>query len=342
LHVAGCGASAATTEEQATAECAAIRDSAPDEGLAADHAGSGPVDVRAFALASNPGIDSLRLATDAGGNTVIAGTFSGTIDFGGASSLKSTGNGKDLFAAKFDGGPHLLWQQRFGGAGDERLAGLAVGGASIYLTGTLSQRDEVDLGTGPLPVPTGYTRRFFVLSLDPAGHPRWTRQYVSDVDDMTRLGPLAAYAQGDLILTGRREGSGLVDFGRWPVEEGGNWFIVRLGSDGAPRFGRALRLSYEGEIGSVAPEPDGAVLLTVRSKSVGYEGGFERSGRGMAGYTVKMGPAGEFVWVRLAQTATGSAAAPPPTSTPAGPTTQPPAPPTSGFPEPSSIPAARP
>jgi hypothetical protein len=65
---------------------------------------------------------------DASGNVLVAGTFHGTLDFGG-SPIASIG-GQDAYLAKLDASGDYLWSKRFGNAMDEQVATSVVVDAS--------------------------------------------------------------------------------------------------------------------------------------------------------------------------------------------------------------------
>jgi hypothetical protein len=84
-----------------------------------------------------PQTTSLFAAADGGGNVVIAGAFSGTVDVGGG-SLVSAG-GDDILVARFDGSGNLQWSKRIGGAGNDEVTAVAVdGNGGVLLGGSTS------------------------------------------------------------------------------------------------------------------------------------------------------------------------------------------------------------
>jgi hypothetical protein len=74
------------------------------------------------------GGDQIAVVADPAANAVIAGTFVGRAvfapDLPQQRVLDAVGE-RDAFIAKYDGAGRLLWARRLGGAGDERLGGLA-------------------------------------------------------------------------------------------------------------------------------------------------------------------------------------------------------------------------
>ncbi|MBI4699654.1 MAG: SBBP repeat-containing protein [Deltaproteobacteria bacterium] len=103
------------------------------------------------------------VAVDGSGNVLLAGRFSGTVNFGGA-DLKSTG-GYDAFVAKLDAsGPHL-WSRGFGDYKGQEGAGVAADAAgNVVLVG--GYYGNPDFGGGKLQS-FGAGRDLFVAKLGP-------------------------------------------------------------------------------------------------------------------------------------------------------------------------------
>jgi hypothetical protein len=53
------------------------------------------------------------VAVDQNGNVAVAGSFAGTVSFGGTKKLAAVGNG-DLFVVKYDKNGNHLWSKHFG------------------------------------------------------------------------------------------------------------------------------------------------------------------------------------------------------------------------------------
>src|SRR5439155_11265907 len=91
------------------------------------------------------------IAVDGNGDVVVAGDFSGTVDFGGG--LLTSAGTKDIFVAKYSGadGSHQ-WSKRYGGTGDDHASGVTLdNGGNVGLTGSF--KGTVDFGGGALITP---------------------------------------------------------------------------------------------------------------------------------------------------------------------------------------------
>lgn len=83
------------------------------------------------------------IKTDASGNIYVAGTFTGTVNFGGIS--KSSAGQKDIFLAKYTKAGTLVWIQTAGGAEDDIATGLDIDAdGNIYVTGSFSATASFD------------------------------------------------------------------------------------------------------------------------------------------------------------------------------------------------------
>ncbi len=87
------------------------------------------------------------VTTDASGNAYVAGSFSGTADFG-AGGVVSAG-GSDIFLVKYSGAGSYEWGQQFGDDMDQIATSLATDGlGAVYVTGAFS--GSADFGGGAL------------------------------------------------------------------------------------------------------------------------------------------------------------------------------------------------
>ena len=160
---------------------------------------------------------------DAAGDIHIGGNFQGTLDFGGG-PLVSAGD-LDLFLAKFDAQGDVLWSERFGGPGEDRMFTLAVGGDGRLGFGGESF-GGLDLGDGPLDAGI----HNYVAVVDAAGAPLWSR-LVSP--GSTLLQAVAFAGDGSLWMTGGFYEAGN-DFGGGAVVSAGlgDIFLVALDAAG--------------------------------------------------------------------------------------------------------------
>jgi hypothetical protein len=147
------------------------------------------------------------VAQDGGGNTVVVGTFRGTIDLGGG-PLTSAGL-SDMFIAKFTPGGVHLWSKRFGGANDDVPSSVALdANGNIFVGGSFY--GTTDLGGGLLSGAGG--NDMFVAKYSASGTYQWAKRLGGAGSDVVRS--LAVDTSGNVIITGYFSGS--------PVNLGGS------------------------------------------------------------------------------------------------------------------------
>ncbi|MBW6456959.1 MAG: hypothetical protein K0A98_13845 [Trueperaceae bacterium] len=110
-----------------------------------------------------------RVAVDAEGNVIVAGSTLGALEGGNA-------GGYDGFVRKFDPDGQTLWTHQFGTGGDDLVVAVAVqAGGGIVVAGTTTG----SLGGSPANVQDAFVRR-----LTPGGAEAWTVQFGSGAEDM--------------------------------------------------------------------------------------------------------------------------------------------------------------
>ena len=257
---------------------------------------SGPRHARILHVGSGGSVDarSIHLAADGGGNTLVAASFSGTIDLGGPAPIASRGKGKNTFVAAYDEAGQLLWQQRLGGAGDDWISGLAVGGGgTIYLGGALHPETAADLGGVPPPCGAPVAN---VVAMDPSGRPRWATQARTG-EATAFIGPIAANAQDEVILIGKCETCAAIELGGKLFHADANAFVAKIAPDGSTSYLRALHAA-DGDFNGIAAMPDGAVLLSLAAKHVHVGDVIVHSARGWDGFMVRLEPSRDLGWIR--------------------------------------------
>ena len=129
-------------------------------------------------------------------HVVVTGSFSGIVNLGG-STVTSTDAADDIFVVRLDAAGNHVWSQAYGGVGDDR--GVGVGRSSldqIVVAGWMT--DSIDFGGGA--VTSQGARDVFVVTLDAAGIPVWTRSFGSAGDDV--LSAIDVSEDGDIAMVG--------------------------------------------------------------------------------------------------------------------------------------------
>ncbi|MBI4699861.1 MAG: hypothetical protein HY744_01620 [Deltaproteobacteria bacterium] len=164
----------------------ALAGQAPSNVFAAELDADGQV-VWSKRIGSGLNVTVAGLAVDGFDHMVIAGSFDGSAELGGA-PLKASD--ADVFVAKLQTDGTHLWSKSFGEAGLQAAIDVATGGADdIYLVGDFT--GSVDFGCGPL-LSAG-ARDVFVTRLSPSGAAVWSRRFGgSDDDEAQQVGADAA------------------------------------------------------------------------------------------------------------------------------------------------------
>jgi hypothetical protein len=150
------------------------------------------------------------VAFDAQGNVFVAGTFYGTIQFGG-DTLISAG-GTDIFLAKFDPFGKYLWSKRFGDAANQTPhAIVADSNGNAILIGDSS--GTINLGGQNLP------KGYFVAKLDKSGAHIWSEGAGGTYPDgfYEQKANVAIDPQDNVIVAGTFLGT--MNFGNGPLPD---------------------------------------------------------------------------------------------------------------------------
>jgi len=197
------------------------------------------------------------LAVDSTGAAIIAGSFAGTIDFGGG-FLGSSGPG-DGFVAKVDAAGKHLWSRRLGGVNDDRAMAVTTDVAgNVVVTGVFS--NTVDFGGGPLVASGSWD--IFVVKLGAAGNHLWSKRFGDNTQQEGHA--LAIDAAGNIVVAGMFWGT--VDFGGGAITSAGHndIFVAKLDAAGnhvwSKGFGNALGGGQNAR--SVAVSGSGDVFVT--------------------------------------------------------------------------------
>jgi beta-propeller repeat-containing protein len=155
----------------------------------------------------------------ADGGVVVAGSFSGTIDFGGGPMTAS--GPQDGFLMKRDAAGSYLWSRQIGGIGDERCRVIEDPVGHLLL----SCRFDDDLALDATTFVTAGSTDLMIAKMDASGATLWARQIGGPDEDE---GGLQVDELGNPFVVGGFSGS--VDYGAGPFASVGYWdaFILKL------------------------------------------------------------------------------------------------------------------
>ena len=140
---------------------------------------------------------------DNNGNTYIAGTFAGTVDFDpSASTANLTSNGgNDNFICKLNANGEYVWVKSFGGTGAETVSGITFDSDNnIYSTGSFTGTVDFDPSTNTDAKVSNGNTDIFINKLDVDGNYVWTTCYGGTGAD--RGIALAVDGSNNVITTG--------------------------------------------------------------------------------------------------------------------------------------------
>jgi hypothetical protein len=140
----------------------------------------------------------LGVAVDPTGNVYVAGSFSGTMEFG-SSNLVSSG-GTDIFLAKYTASGQPVWVRRMGGNLPDAPASLKVDPSGNLWLGGYYQSAQISFGTNQLNNPNNNTLDAFLAKYDAHGNALWAKRLGGVLSDQALA--VAVDNAGQACVTG--------------------------------------------------------------------------------------------------------------------------------------------
>ena len=218
--------------------------------------------------------EATGIGADAAGNIVVAGHFTGSVDFGlggpDASWLDAAGL-LDGFVVKLDGNGSRLWSAHFHGLEDEVITGLAVDSlGAVAVAGIFSGTTRFDGATnGPTKSTAGPADSdIFLVKLTPNGNHAWGKQFgdtapQQGVDELA-VHQVAIDKNGHVIATGGYRGA--VNFGgdNFPTQGDLDIYLAKFeGGGGAHLWSKSFGngAAYQAGTALATERATGAVVL---------------------------------------------------------------------------------
>jgi hypothetical protein len=244
--------------------------------------------------------------TDSRSNIIVAGYFSGTMDFGGVALTAPDPyqvNFPDMFVAKYSSSGSLLWVRQFGGSSGDFGTAVAVDGSdNVVLAGRL-QSANADFGGG-ITLSAAGSSSLALVKLSPSGTTLWAKVYGGPNTVIPR--GMAIDRFGDIAVTGQFMTS--ADFGGGAISSSaasGNLgtfstFLAKYsGTDGSYRWAKAFgRSEVDGGFGIVTDPVTGNIVATGGFMGTADFGGGPVSSGGEAVFLAGYDPSGTFLWVQ--------------------------------------------
>lgn len=241
------------------------------------------------------------VAVDSQNNIIVAGYFSGTMDFGGVALTAPDPyqvNFPDMFVAKYSPSGSLLWVRQFGGSKGDFGTAVAVDGSdNVVLAGRL-QSVNVDFGGGVTLSAAGSS--IALVKLSPSGATLWAKVYGGTSTVVP--GGMAIDRSGDIAVTGQFMAS--ADFGGGSISSANSGtfstFVAKYsGADGSYRWARAFGGStVDGGFGITTDPVTGNIVVTGGFMGTADFGGGPVSSGGEAVFLAGYDPSGTFLWVQ--------------------------------------------
>jgi outer membrane protein assembly factor BamB len=192
---------------------------------------------------------------DGAGNLIVAGTYTGDIDFGGGAGLTYQAFTTNMFLVKFDTNGDHLWSRRLTG-GLVEITGVT-GDAAGYTVVAGYHGSAFDFGGGPLDADL---YDVFVARYDPTGTHVWSRSF-GDPGTYQYAFDVATDAAGNVFITGHFNSA--VDFGGGDLISAGSWdiFVARFDQAGTHQWSR--RFGDAGTQRAYSLAVDGSDAVTV-------------------------------------------------------------------------------
>ena len=232
------------------------------------------------------------LTTDAAGNILITGDFSGSITFG-ATTLTSSG-GRDGFVAKLDPSGTPLWAMKVGGTGNDTAYAVTVSpSGQIVVGGSFS----VTASFGTISRTSAGGTDGFAMGVSTAGTVQWATRFGGSANDSARA--VAVDVTGAACLAGSFAGTDATFGAEILASEGADdVFVTRLGA----MDGSFLNVKQCGGSGAdaglgLAADPFGALYLSGSYSGTAYfDGNSLVTPQGPDAFVAKLSVDGNFLW----------------------------------------------
>lgn len=236
--------------------------------------------------------------TDGQKNIIVAGDFSGTVNFGNVTKSKLA---QSLFVAKYDANEQLLWVNAYGGSSLTQASSVAVDSfGSIYVTGLFF--GTCDFGGGPLTSGAGvYGSDIFVAKYSSAGTHLWSKRLGGKFGNNTG-DAITVDKDSNVFLGGKIYGEADLGGGLIHTRHGGaDNFVLKLTSLGAYIWAKNFGSDEADYVKGIAVDSKGdAVVAGYSYAGIDFGNGVVSSAGGADLFLVKFaGTNGIYIWTRV-------------------------------------------
>lgn len=226
------------------------------------------------------------LALDPQGNIYLAGSFWGTVDFGGGPMAEGG------FVVKLDPRGNHLWSKP---VKNGRVNGVAVTPeGDVVVAGPF--KGEAVVGTEK--VTSAGEQSSFLARLDAAGSSRWIKAF-GGAKASVEATALRGHSDGSLYLAAEIKKT--VDFGGGPLSSAGSSDValVKLDAGGGHVWSKSFGGEFEDRVSRIALDSSGAMVAVGRFiKPIDFGGGKLVSSGDEEAFITKLDASGAHVWSR--------------------------------------------
>lgn len=235
---------------------------------------------------------SFGITTDAGGNTYVAGYFSGTALFGN-NKIVSKGY-SDIFVAKYDAAGNLIWIRTGGGAyQDEAYAITTDDSGNCYVTGHFTGNSTF---SGQTLSSAGYfDTDVFLLKFNPSGGLVWAKRIGGTANDVGY--GIDVSNNGQIFVAGVFKGT--TAFGQYVLSKlaASNGFVAKFESNGKHVWSKTTSGTQLNEYRKVTADAAGNCYVAgTISGDVAIENSNVISTGGKDAFIAKYNLKGDLLW----------------------------------------------
>ncbi|WP_437986124.1 hypothetical protein [Sorangium sp. So ce117] len=232
------------------------------------------------------------LVPDGNEGLLVAGEFSGTLEFGG--EPRTSAGGRDGYVARLDAEGKELWLQPLGGIGFQAATSVAAAPERLVVAGRFSGA----LHVGKERLESAGGSDVFLASFNDEGVLLWSERFGDGFDQQARA--VATDARGNAIVIG--DFAGTLDLGGDPLESAGDFdvFVASFTALGEHRWSK--RFGDAGPQRAKAVAVDGAGNVIVGGEfgaTIDLGGGPRAAGEHQAVFVAKLDSTGEHIYSRV-------------------------------------------
>ncbi|WP_437746083.1 SBBP repeat-containing protein [Sorangium sp. So ce302] len=233
------------------------------------------------------------LVPDGNEGLLVAGEFSGTLEFGG--EPRTSAGGRDGYVARLDAEGQELWLQPLGGIGFQAATSVA---ATAMGRLVVAGRFSGALHVGEDRLESAGGSDVFLASFDDNGAPLWSERFGDGFDQQARA--VAMDERGNAIVIG--DFAGTLDLGGDPLESAGDFDVFVASFDALGEHRWSKRFGDAGPQRAKAVAVDGAGNVIVGGEfgaTIDLGGGPRAAGEHQAVFVAKLDSTGEHIYSRV-------------------------------------------